>query len=765
MPPFSTQFSVSLELAKLLPARAAVNYTAESILGFARELRRSGSDILVEEDLAAIFARGKIVPSVENHFRDVVKIASFAPLHAGSEIILDAGPGPTVRRGLKDRHYMSTVIQLSCLGFLHDSTTLAASLADSMHKRYELGIQGATPDPHYDGILATLLACTSQTSQYPWELLVSLVEHRFEKSAQWFRRHRSPLKRLSPNILLGAMDYLYLVQSLPEDRIMMVENQMGLVPIVVWAHCILGLTVLVKGSPDGDVAFGKSRNPQVIINWSHEWELDKYTWEVKDLSTPGIYLLDGNMDVVLKTGASDDESVKIEGEERLRLRGYGTTFLRRLFNMESIIVDDDPIYAEVVQFTVAFAIVVSKFMRRVPLPRRDKQFEVPEQCYGRTEYWRIMASSESLFSGFTLDKKEIGHYVKQLVGVQTTEMAVPPTLRRHLEKVENGYRSYNKESFISDVKRMTLWILAFAQVVDLEACADMPLRYDPPGMLCYEVMKWEGIKPIDIDPEFWFVLVVQLMIGETELNIHVGTGEGLFLFSHHGWSLFYNTIGDKDPGKVNCELLSIKRGVPTSTRTNERKYQISDAPRIRPKGQIRAPMIIDNRDSYLPRCVSPVVKRTECYSSRGRGFLLTIRYDIDESGTRLRAGEEAKFSIYASYAEFHKGLWGVVKTLACPHPKDSNKPVKLDLGVTTAKGFPWASGEVNGDPRICISLVKSDPRARWLTINGIVENDKKDLDELHDALGRRVMLRCDDCCEDCAVQAASMMNGKWLVIL
>jgi len=114
-----------------------------------------------------------------------------------------------------------------------------------------------TPDPDYDGILSTLLACKSQTSQYPWEKLVSLVESRFETSVQWFCADRSCIRRLSANLLLGAMDYLYLIQSHSEDRVMMVEN-LGLVPVVVWAHCILGLTVLVKGGPNADVVFPAS---------------------------------------------------------------------------------------------------------------------------------------------------------------------------------------------------------------------------------------------------------------------------------------------------------------------------------------------------------------------------------------------------------------------------------------------------------------------------------------------------------------------------
>ena len=45
-----------------------------------RDLRRSGSDILIEEDLAAIFGRHRIVSSVEAHFKDVVKVASFTSL-------------------------------------------------------------------------------------------------------------------------------------------------------------------------------------------------------------------------------------------------------------------------------------------------------------------------------------------------------------------------------------------------------------------------------------------------------------------------------------------------------------------------------------------------------------------------------------------------------------------------------------------------------------------------------------------------------------
>ena len=129
--PLSTRFTLSLELAKILPVRKALSSGGESIISFARALRRSGSDFLVE-DLAAIFGRGRIEPALEKRFRDSLKEVSFIPLHEGSQIVLDASPGPTVGRALKDRYYMASVIQLSFLVWMHEVTSLASALVECM---------------------------------------------------------------------------------------------------------------------------------------------------------------------------------------------------------------------------------------------------------------------------------------------------------------------------------------------------------------------------------------------------------------------------------------------------------------------------------------------------------------------------------------------------------------------------------------------------------------------------------------------------------
>lgn len=758
--PLGTQFSLSLELTKLPAVRSALTYTVESIINLTRELKRSKSNILVEEDLAAIFGRAKIVSSVETHFKDVVKIASFVPLYPDSDIILDAGPGATVRRALKDRYYMATVIQLSFLGWMHETTSLASVLVENMNQRFQLGIMGATPDPDYEGVLATLRACLSQTSQYPWEMLVQLVESKFEKSRSWLWLPRSPLKRLPPSILLAATDYLYLVQSLPEDRLMMIDNQRGLIPIILWAHCILGLRALVQDSPDGDVFFGADGNPQIIIKWSKDWEV----FEAEQFSQPTVSLLDAEMNVVLTTSPEENEAIHIEGEERHRLKGYGTTFIRRLFNRTSIVADNHAIYPEAAQLAIACAIALSRILRRVPYS--DIEYAaVPPQCCQNTEIWQIKDSTHVLFDGIPLDWVAIEGYIEGTT-TENRSWRIPPAIHWYLENVEPDKRLdlHRKNLLILDIKRIASWILAFAQVVEIKACLQLPLIWDPEWILCTDIMSWDGQKPIAIPSNIWFSRISHMLAGHTIGKDLAGRGNRHFLICERGWSLYYSNLGDNDPGTINCESLSIKMGVPTNTRTQERRYRISDAPRIRllspPKGPNTSPWTIEESGPYVPRCFTPVTKRIEYYSSRSEEFWLSIRYDVKESWPE----GVKKYSLYASHRQFREALWGVIKTTSCVHPKDTLKSEELDLGVVTVKGFDWTKETGTGDHRIHVCLVKGDSRARWLVIGGIVQ-DTDDAENVPKGLKRRVMLRCDNCCVKCAVQSASRMEGKWLVIL
>lgn len=129
--PANIGLQISLELSKILPIKSIVDTVGSQILRLARDLRLSGSDLVVEEDLAEVFGRGQINPELEAKFRDVVKVQNFVPLSHGCLISLESGPGPTMLRAFREKRYFAMVIQLSLLASMHGREDLASILSQA----------------------------------------------------------------------------------------------------------------------------------------------------------------------------------------------------------------------------------------------------------------------------------------------------------------------------------------------------------------------------------------------------------------------------------------------------------------------------------------------------------------------------------------------------------------------------------------------------------------------------------------------------------
>jgi hypothetical protein len=97
---FQNQFSLSLELSRVIPQAAfVIGKTYTAAMRLARELQSSGSDIVIEEDLALLFGRCHIASNIASSFRTVVAQTDLvSPVMAG--IALLSGPGPTLLRAL-----------------------------------------------------------------------------------------------------------------------------------------------------------------------------------------------------------------------------------------------------------------------------------------------------------------------------------------------------------------------------------------------------------------------------------------------------------------------------------------------------------------------------------------------------------------------------------------------------------------------------------------------------------------------------------------
>src|SRR2546429_1147828 len=125
-------FQLALELSNIPLVKEAVQSGANQLIAFARNLRKSGSDIVVEEDLAEVFGRGRISPQLASDFTDVVKIREYKPLHDGCEVELQSGQGPTI--SFRHQRYLATTIQLAFLGWTHNRKQIASMLAAAMRK-------------------------------------------------------------------------------------------------------------------------------------------------------------------------------------------------------------------------------------------------------------------------------------------------------------------------------------------------------------------------------------------------------------------------------------------------------------------------------------------------------------------------------------------------------------------------------------------------------------------------------------------------------
>lgn len=306
-------------------------------------------------------------------------------------------------------------------------------------------------------------------------------------------------------------------------------------------------------------------------------------------------------------------------------------------------------------------------------------------------------------------------------------------------------------------------ILIFSHVSELTKCGAMPLVYgfhtaDFRNNFVREVGRWDWKSHIQVAEDEWFYQINKLLIGQRFPDLTDDSFRRAFLLSEFGWSIFFPNVGDFDPSEVGLNLICVREGVPFSRKTQERKYRILDAP---PIADVTPPnTIMERADKYVPRCVSPVKKAVEHYSSRTQEFWRTCRFDVDETASES-ISEFTTYSVHCSYRQLHRTLYGILQTEPCEHGQDNLREADLALDAVTVKGFEWSdkAGENDSYERICILLVKGDSRARWLALAALT-----DFDHLPSPR-RQVMLRTNYCCETCAVKAAASSPGNWLVIL
>ena len=180
----------------------------------------------------------------------------------------------------------------------------------------------------------TLSACSTQSAGFNWSFYTQTVEEKLRTGIPTFQYSQDYI-RMTPALLLGAMDCLYMVQSLPEDRAIVVANEIGSITLIIWAHYLLNLEVVVTGEVSRPIHFGRGSKPQVTIEWTKKnGELAGelfYPSESED-QEPEIRLLDAKQEIALRVHPDEESRDSIQADDRHPLLGWGSTYLHRLLN-------------------------------------------------------------------------------------------------------------------------------------------------------------------------------------------------------------------------------------------------------------------------------------------------------------------------------------------------------------------------------------------------------------------------------------------------
>ena len=753
--PFPSQFALSLELTRLLPLRTITDEAAQAIINFGRQLKGSGSDFITEEDLVLLFGRSKISFMLESSFKTLVGDGAFSTsLWEG--IMLQAGPGPTVGRALREPPYLSMAVQLSLLTWLYDARALATALAEANQKRAE-GRSSADPNqslPSSNDIYGVLQACHRQTAAFDWNKLLQAVNNTLGYSND---SAHGPLPAV---ILQGALDMLPAVQSLPEDRMVYIRlpqadtDAWGTCPLVVWTHQVLDLTVVVRRR-DQTLRFGEGATEQVIIE------------ETSSYDEPSITLLDALGEELLDIRPEPDtESMNIDSVLRLRAKGSGNNpIFSALRGFASCVRREDKAVIEELQvITCAMSQIIAKHLyhddsMRFGITDRDSSefHDSTANIPATVDQHDVLEASRFLFDNPHLKQKTVDNYVLSYAykALKSSELSIPNAFRAacHTKGVSNDHIDESWEILFPELVGLSVLNLAFAHVLNIEDCEALvlgdwsPARFGRNDLL-RQVHKWDGRQNLYIAAEAWLQVISEVLIGSAEATESLPWNL-VCLVSDGGWSAWLPIFAGEDPASIKSSCFYIRRGTPY--RNGAWKAGVWDMGPLAAEDlkifQCEKAEGAGQKASL--RCAQKVSFEHPFCGEIEHCFVVFARFKAHEQGRKARVSR-------IGFRELLQDLWCARLTKRCGH-RPEQESIDLPVNCATLAGFEPSVLEV--DEEKLVALTAGSISARWLALVsfcGVVRSD---------GTKPAVFLRDNNCCFQCAMNQCFLETKPSVLIL
>ena len=802
--PLTNQFSLSLELTRMFPVDLLAS---DSVINLARSLQNSGSDIVIEEDLAKLFGRCQIQQQMATSFRTIVNKNETSTLNSLLGLILQWGPGPTVSvrrrsiiaclrltffslekvlRALKHDHgpYFAMVIQCSLLVFTHEKNQLATALSHAIEREADPDDPNTTlrAAPNYESIVGVLQACEDQTSSYDWRIVLLTTARALNIDED------AALSTIPPIVVQGAVTLFCLLQKLPEDRMVVIYTSVsaGACSLIVWAHQVLGLTVVVKQSGRSNEVYEETFGDgpsQVVIDLRDQYVT--LNGAVLEAKLPSIVYLSVSEkeDEVLVTLRPEPDDVEIDAVYTQIAEGYGTKILEyECRNLDS----KTALVGELTMLSVAFAAIISQQL--YPKPRSafaadgslhlwangnvssDDNFNEDSNC--TVSKSDVIGAAQFLFCETKLNMKSVTSHLTMYKGNPLNkELPIPQAISLILESVlpdkPPDYLEKIWYFMLEKVRYLAVVILTFAFVRDLGSCKQLPLTHAIEVLsrhhLILRMNQWNGTSPIWIPEDTWFLVLAELLLGH-KASIEP---QKTCLVSQRGWSIFLSTFGDADPSFTDAGCVVVKKGVPC--RNGIWKHAIVDGPRVGRGEDWEIVNGTGTRESL--RCATPVYRKLPFCGDGVGNFVISLRFSREPPSSRQTkqtfyegnsVNQEAQVRKVrkSGYREFYAALWGVQHTKSCQH---ENTEMTLPLSCVSVSGFGDSRlTDMRDIARVFVCLTAHSSNARWRALLAIHMNLFNF--NLVSGVGQ-VVLRGEDCCFQCAVAQTLKRPGHWFLVL
>jgi hypothetical protein len=749
-----SQFSLSMELTRAIPqAGLLAQKGIAAVLQTAKLLTLSGSDIVIEEDLAAIFSKVWLDPNFESRFKQsMVAVTALKQISKVLQIYLQSGAGITVQRALQDPYYMPLVVQLSMLCHVHDIDSLAEGLSEALRLRATEPDSTSIPPPTSAAALRGVLqACADQTSGFDWSIVFSDVANkleipRYQPGPPNFAGAPSNAARqyesLPVHVLQAALDMMAAVQRLYKDRIMVIEGWRGAITMVVWAHHVLGLTVRVNGVsiPNGGRTFKGSGDVSVIINFAPGGD---NTMPLE--ASHSTYLMNASDGFkVCLVSPADDSMVDISPERKVPIEGFIPNAFRDdpgLLSVTSI--------AEMSNYSAALAHIFAMNLHDEFASDRSRSQALPREAqFGRRPivcHMGRMRDSCLLLLGDIYDRQRAEGFAKELQGKATKEMSPPPSLPESFQLRSTEWNRVLRTALLS-----AYIILSFAAVGDLSTCRGMLLRELGDvrytligGTTTKHVERWDGHSRLLVDVSTWFGLITELLCGRRQGTLMPSRQS--VLWCRWGWSVYLDCLAGADPYDVCPGKVWIQRGVPYHNKqaahsiVEGNSNLLSFAPWIKKKEESGVSLNL--------RCAPKVNPPRYMVAFLNDAFIVTLQYNVDGASHKLTVGHKIM--------DLARWEARTLENATCEH--DSNEePVHLGLGVAAVEGFVDRREHAElDDKRILVSMVYGNEDARWVALASAIGSSPP----------RYPVLRGPNTCVSCFVRQACRLDGDlWLII-